>query len=58
MYVLNVPHMTPRFGQKIINNLLSEVCHLYLLYCNLRDKIYESIYGILGNILHKWLSEK
>ena len=31
-----VHHMQPRFGQEIINNLLSPVCHVYSLYCNPR----------------------
>ena len=29
-----VHHMQPRFGQEIINNLLSQLCHVYSLYCN------------------------
>ena len=52
-----VHHMKPRFGQEIRNNFLSQVCHVYSLYCNLRVN-YESTCGTLVSILHKYVLEK
>ena len=42
-----VHHMKPRFGQEIRNNFLSQVCHVYSLYCNPREQIYERVHMVL-----------
>ena len=42
-----VHHMQPTFGQEIRNNLLSPMCHVYSLYCNPREQIYERVHMVL-----------
>ena len=65
-----VHHMQPRFGQEIRNNLLSPMCHVYSLYSNPRESIYERVHVVLWllfcknmclesiSVLHKKLFKK